>query len=648
MLVLGRKVGKRIIIGAICAMYSTPLVLVLGFARLSTLSADDASFRFTAGLKQAPRILPKSSSGVGCWVPDLPFTDLSGKTGKLSDYHASKFVVIAFTNASCPVCKRYLPTLARLEKRYAEKGVPFLFVNPTPSDVPDELRSIQAREGLKGRYVHDIDATLSAGMRVRTTAEVFVLDSSRTVRFRGAVDDQYGLGYSAAAPRDTWLVFALDALLRGEEPSVTATEAPGCLIEIDAAKSPPIPLDYHTRIARIVRSHCSECHRPHGLAPFALEDPQLLISHKAMIKKVVTDGTMPPWHSAPPPKNQHSPWLNDRTMPAKDKSDLIAWLKGDHALGDPAHAPVSMNDPNDWIIGKPDLVVQIPAAVNVPATGTMSYQYARVETNFETDKWLQAMEIRPTAPDVVHHVTVFAISREISSQMAFAMASLPVTSGQRNDGRRPTGKVAHEADPLRMDCLTDYVPGSSAVIYPQDFGRRLIKGSSLLFQFHYTPNGKATHDQTRFAMRFAERPPKNEVRVATIINTKIKIPAGADHHPEWGRMTAREDMYLISLLPHLHLRGKSCRFEMKTGSAPPQVLLEVPHYDFDWQHVYRPIEPIHVPRGSTIWFRAWYDNSRRNPENPDPTKTVRWGEQTTDEMLLGIIEFYNDIPSESE
>lgn len=628
-------------------MYSALLVLVLSFVLPVMVSARDASPSLTARLKQAPRILPKSASGVGCWVPDLRFTDLSGKTGKLSDYQSSKFFVIAFTNASCPVCKRYTPTLARLEKEYAAKGIPFLFVDPTPSDKLEELRSIQAREGLKGRYVHDVDGTFSAGMRVRTTAEVFLLDSSRTVRFRGAIDDQYGLGYSAAAPRETWLISAIEALLRDQDPIVTATEAPGCLIEIDTAKIPPTPLDYHTRISRIVRRHCGECHHPHGLAPFSLEDPQSLVSHKAMIKKVVTEGIMPPWNAAPPPKNEQSLWLNDRTLPAEDKADLIAWLNGDHAIGAPANAPTSTKDPDGWMIGKPDLVVEIPTAVNVPATGTMSYQYARVEPDFETDKWLQAVEIRPTALDVVHHVTVFAMPRTMTSEMAVAIAGRPM-SGQRNDGRRPIDRVTHEENPHRMDFLANYVPGSSAMIYPPNFARRLLKGSSLLFQIHYTPNGTATRDQTRFGMLFAEKRPKNEVRVAAIINTNIKIPPGEDNHREWAQITSHEDMYLLSLLPHMHLRGKSCRFEMKTGSEPAKSLLEVPRYDFDWQHVYRPIEPIHVPPGSIIRFRAWYDNSRKNPENPDPTKTVRWGDQTSDEMLLGIIEYYDNSASESE
>jgi thiol-disulfide isomerase/thioredoxin/mono/diheme cytochrome c family protein len=575
-------------------------------------ASPDAPPPRPAPLKNPPRVLRPADAGVGRLVPDVPFTDTAGRPGKLSDVaKGGKLLVVAFTDTGCPLCKKYAPTLARLEAEYGPKGVAFLFVNPTASDTPSDVRAFVADHGLAGRYVRDTAGTLTAALGARTTTEAFVLDPARTVVYRGAVDDQYGLGYSLDAPRTRYLAAALDDLLAGNPPAIGATTAPGC--ELDPAEPPrAADVTYHARVERIVQQNCVECHRAGGTAPFALETYEQVVARKGAIRRAVGDVTMPPWFAAPPEKGAHTPWVNDRSLPAADKDDLLAWLAGDLRKGDPADAPLPRTFPSGWLIGKPDAVFEIPRPIAVKATGTMPYQNVTVETNYDEDRWVRALEVQPTAREVVHHVLVFA---------------------------------AKKGDPFRGEgdgFFAAYVPGNNTLVYPDGYAKKLPKGALLRFQIHYTPNGKATEDRTRIGLVFADRPPRHEVRVTGIVNARFAIPPGADNHKVEARIPVPFNARVLAFFPHAHLRGKAARYDLRQPDGTTATLLDVPRYDFNWQLVYRYAEPVSVPRGSTLTYTAWYDNSEKNPANPDPTRIVGWGPQTADEMHLGYLEFVID------
>lgn len=558
-------------------------------------------------IKQGPLVLRAAEAGIGAFVPDVPFTDANGKAGTLSDFKQSKLLVVAFTDLGCPVAKKYAPTLTRLEKEFAEKKVTLLLVDAIATDSPDELKK------LPGRVVHDKDQKLAAALGAKTTTEVFVLDSARTVLYRGAIDDQYGVGYSLDSPKNNYLVAALNEALAGKVPVVAATTAPGCELSIEA-KPARTALDFHSRIERIVQANCVECHRKAGVAPFALETYEQIAARKAAIKRVVDGGTMPPWFAAPPAKGEHSPWLNDRSLSGKDKDDLLAWLGGDLKKGNPADAPLPRDFSSGWLIGKPDVVFQLPKPIAVKATGTMPYQNIRVDTGIDEDRWVQAIEVQPSAREVTHHVLVFAAPKG---------APRAVGEGQ--------------------GFFAVYVPGNNTLIYPDGFAKKLPKNATLHFQIHYTPNGKATEDQTKIGIVFAKQPPKHEVRVSAMLNNRFEIPAGADNHKVDASIPLIPfDAKVLAFFPHAHLRGKAARYEMKGPDGSVKTLLDVPHYDFNWQLVYRYAEPVSVPRGSRLTYTAWYDNSDKNPANPDPKKPVKWGPQTYEEMHLGYLEYYID------
>ncbi len=579
--------------------------------------------------REGPTILKPGAEGVGRLVADLTFIDLDGQPGRLSDYRSAPALVIALTSTTCPVTMKSTASLGRLEKEFAALGVAFLFVNPTATDSVADIRAALREHALASRYVHDRDNVLVTALTAKTTAEVFVLDAARTLIYRGALDDQYGLGYSRAAPRQTYVKDALTALLSGQRPLVAATEAPGCTLDLPLATlawpTAPTPapaekntLSYHNRISRLVQNNCLECHRDGGVAPFSLATYADVRSHAGMMRKQVDRGAMPPWFAAPSVPGESIHWSNDRSLAPADKADFLAWLSSaDKPLGDPADAPRPRTFPADWLIGPPDAVLQFPKAVAIKADGVMPYQTIRVETKFTEDQWVQGYEVQPTARAVVHHVIIRVHP-----------------PGEKKSGKRDEGAEARDG------FFAAYVPGNTSSIFPPGFAKKIPAGSTLSFQMHYTPNGKATTDQTKLGLIFSPTPPRHVIQVAGLANPRLSIPPGEANHPETTALTLPTAVTLLSFTPHMHVRGKAARYEAVLPDGARRRLLDVPAYDFNWQLQYRLAEPLPLPRGTRLVYTAWYDNSTGNPANPDATKNVRWGPQTFDEMMLGYVEYF--------
>jgi len=576
-------------------------------------SAGDAES--TASLTDAARIVPAIELGVGRRVPSLDLKALSGPRFQSDSLGGAKATVIAFTSTSCPVTRKYGPTLAALEKEYAAKGVRFVYVNPVDTDTAAAATEMVQRHGLKGSYVKDTQGKAAKALGARTTAEAYVLDATGTVLYRGAVDDQYGIGYSRPEPRDRYVAGALDAVLAGGLPNVAATTAPGCSLDHAGTIATEAKPTFHNRISRILQTHCTECHRDGGVGPFPLESMADAVAHAGMIRKQVERGAMPPWFAAPIHSGS-SPWANDRSLPEADKADLIAWLSGSKAEGDPKLAPRPRTYPDGWAIGKPDAVIRIPKPIAVRESGVMDYQNVHVKTDFDGDRWIQAFEVRPTAREVVHHVLVFVI---------------PPNESEADKKRR--GDVAGG------NYLAAYAPGTGGIGYPPGFAKFLPKGSTLHFQLHYTPNGKATEDQSALGLVFAKEPPKHEIRVAGVMG-KLDIPPNDPDYVSKGKITVPVDAKILSFMPHMHVRGKAYRYDLDLPGGKSRTLLDVPRYDFNWQLLYRLAEPLDVPTGAVLHGTARYDNSSGNPANPNPNQRVTWGEQTDEEMMIGYFEYF--------
>jgi len=566
-----------------------------------------------AKLTDNPTPLAPADLALGRQIPNLTYTTLDGNRGNLDELAAEGGgVVIAMTSATCPVSKRYLSRLLAIDE------LPVLLVNPFESETIEGIRAAWPGGANPPHYVHDRDQRIARALEARTTTEVFLLDRTRTLLYRGALDDQYGVTYIRESPRRSYLQEAIVALQEGALPRTQATEAPGCELDLrphspSLTAASPAALTYHRDVARILQQYCVDCHRDGGIAPFALDDAESVLDRANVIRRVVEEHQMPPWSAKPVAADEQNPWANDPSLSPRDRADLLAWLASeDRILGDPEDAPAARLYPERWSIGEPDLIIPLSRPYQIPATGVMPYQIDRVEVPLTEQRWVAAYEIMPTARDVVHHVLVFVRPAD----------------GSREQDRNEAGGY-----------WAAYVPGNGRTIYPEGAARRLPAGSVMVFQIHYTPNGKATTDQLQIGLKFAARPPQLEVKTWPLPDRQLDIPPGASHHLEEVSKPVAYDLPVISIMAHMHNRGKAFACDVTYPDGRTEALLEIPRYDFNWQLRYAYKHPKFIPAGSHVRARGIFDNSGDNPANPDPTKRVRWGPQTHDEMLIGYLEF---------
>jgi Ca2+-binding EF-hand superfamily protein/mono/diheme cytochrome c family protein len=580
-------------------------------------ASEDPSF------KEAPQQLKGSEHGVGRMVEDIALKTLDGKDLKLSAASGKNGLVIALFSASCPISGKLAPETLRLEKDLAAQEVKLLLVNAPPGQKNDEITKFIQGHGLKSTVALDAEGRLAQSLAATTTTEVFLLDAARTLVYRGALNDQYGLGYAKEQPAHHYLRYAVGSMLRSEPAEIAATSAPGCALDLPAQSTvASTNVTYHRDIARIMQANCVECHHSGGVGPFALDSYDAVIEHAGMIRKQVERGAMPPWFAAALEGQTHTPWANDRSLSERDRDDLLAWLASDRPKGDVADAPKPRQFPSEWSIGKPDAIIAATKPISIKAEGTMPYQHVTVTTDFPEDRWVRGYEILPTERQVVHHViiTVYEKSR----------------------------KVRGGGDEGTEGYWAAYVPGNTKQIYPEGFARKLPAGATVSFQIHYTPNGKAVQDTMRMGLLFAKEPPKYVVHTTALPNARIHIPAGAANHIETTQRKLPTDINAMAWMAHMHVRGKAFKFEAISPDGKTETLLDIPRYDFNWQLRYDYAMPRFLPHGTTIKITAVFDNSTGNPANPDPTKNVRWGQQTYDEMMIGYLEHYTPLRPTAE
>lgn len=568
-----------------------------------------AGIAFSAGAR--PEAAAKRTTSLLARIPSV--RDISDRQTTLSKLAGPKGLVVAFTSTSCPVTKRQLANIAQLEDQFRAKGINFVYINPIETDSASDASRVSSSTGLNGRYIIDTDKSISRVLAPRTTAEVFVFNGNQELVYRGAADDQYTVTSSLPKPRNQWLLSTLGAVVAGKKPATANVDPSGCALE--PVNAPPkTAITYYDTVAPIIQKNCVSCHRQGGIAPFKLDTIADVKSHAAMIKQSVEQGTMPPWQAAPAVGTTKSPWVNDCSLQPADKDTLLTWLRGPRAVGNIAKAPKPLPAINDgWSLGKPDMIVTMPQPLFVPATGVLPYKIMDAEVNITEDKWVQSVEVVPSAKQVVHHVLIFI--------------------------RKP-GQFSVEDLNERASFFAAYVPGTSTAAWPEGLAKKLPKGTVLRFQMHYTTNGTAATDQTKLGIRFASKAPEHEIKVTGASNTRFRIPAGDPNYKVVSSLPIPMDIKMTALMPHMHVRGKAAKYELVMPDGTRKLLLDVPRYDFNWQHTYRYAEPVMVPKNSRLEYTCWFDNSTANKNNPDPKREVPWGPQTFDEMQLGYIEYY--------
>jgi hypothetical protein len=389
---------------------------------------------------------------------------------------------------------------------------------------------------------------------------------------------------------------------------------------------------FHRDVEPILQARCQGCHRPGEAAPMSLLTYQDARPWAKAIKQAVLRRTMPPWFADP----SHGEFANDRKLSAAEIAKITQWVDSGARQGDPNQAPAPRSFVEGWTIGKPDVVLGMLKPFAVPASGTVEYTYFVAPTGFKEDKWIQNAEVRVGDRSVVHHVVVLVRAPGVR-YLTGAKPGEPYVPQKRQRAPRPdTGRGLLELDSVEI--VTTYVPGGVAYQLKPGQARLIPAGSDLIFQMHYTTNGKAAMDQTRIGFQFAKEPPTERVVNTFVSNRNLRIPAGAANHAVMARVTLQADSNLLSFFPHMHVRGKAFEYRATYPSGESEVLLSVPKYDFNWQLTYYLKQPKPLPKGTVLECIARFDNSAANPFNPDPSKEVFWGDQTWEEMLAGFVD----------
>ena len=540
-------------------------------------------------------------------IESIPLDTINGERRDFGTISQKPYLTIIFLGTECPLVKIYLPQIAEIAEKYQDLA-DVIGVDSNSQDTLAEISSFVHTNQISFPIYRDHNGQLATALGAKRTPEALIINRQGDVLYQGRIDDQYGVGYSRETARKEYLKDALAQLKQNIPIGISRTEPVGCFIgrNHSSPKRSGI-VTYQNRIASIMEKHCVECHQEGEIGPFALTEYEDVAAWSETIGEVIEQGRMPPWHANP----AHGSFANARKMSPEERDQVARWIKEGCPQGTEQFRPPKRLSVSGWQLNAPpDLIFSMrETPFTVPADGTVEYQYFVVDPKFTEDRWVTAAEVVPGNRSVVHHAIVFI--------------SAP---GQQN--------------PDNYGWLAAYVPGQRIAALKPGQARLIPAGSRFIFQMHYTPNGSVQEDQTKIGLIFTSADKVDE-EVMTLVsaNRHFKIPPGDANYRVNASLTEfPENAKLTALTPHMHLRGKSFRITEHDQTDHKTILLDVPQYDFNWQHIYRLADPLPLDDIKKIECIAHFDNSERNVVNPDAASTVRWGDQSWEEMMIAFFE----------
>jgi peroxiredoxin len=621
-----------------------------------------------------------ASDSVGRKVAPFVLKDYRGKEHSLAALlREKKAVAIVFLGTECPLAKLYGPRMQALSKEFEAKGVAFIGIDSNRQDAVVEMDAFARQQGLTIPILKDLSNRVADDFGATRTPEAFLIDAQGVIRYQGRIDNQYtfgaGVGYAQPQLKRRDLAVAVDEVVAGKPVSVATTEAKGCIIGRVREPKKESAVSYSNQISRLLNQRCVYCHRTGEIGPFAMTKYDEVAGWGEMIAEVVREQRMPPWHANP----AHGKFANENVLSEKEKELIYAWVDAGCPEGNPAELPPPPKFTEGWLLERaPDKVVYMnDKPVDIKAEGVDPYRYYVADPGFKEDKWVRSAQCLPSNPAVVHHIIVFiappqAVERMVErekqieadlaqnknvdpqalrarrraeriaraqaakKQAAAKPAGPKDTKGKSGKGDATAGRGGGDGDIAGMDLLCGFAPGTRPFIAPPGMAKLVPAGWKFIFQMHYTPNGSPQKDRSAIGLLFDD-PAKVTHRLTTTntANVEFEIPAYAEDYKVESRKKFVRDTLFIGMYPHMHVRGKSFRYELTYPDGKKEILLDVPRYDFNWQNWFKLEKSLVIPAGSEMLCTAHFDNSENNLYNPDPTKPVRWGDQTWEEMMIG-------------
>jgi len=584
----------------------------------------------TVGLALLPRIVPAQEVSKTP-VAATTWSDLSGHSWKTADLQKNRASVFFFVSTECPISNIYTPRMAEIAKTYTSRGVAFFLVDANREDSAEKIRKYAAERGIGFPQVRDEHLALADSLIADHTPETIVLDGQGIVRYRGRIDDNLDL--SKIIRHD--LQEALDAMLVGKPVLRPRTLAVGCAIFRDkpaiAASATVSTVTYARDVAPILYNNCVVCHRTGEAAPFALETYQQAKTWATQIKDYTARRQMPPSKAV----KGFGEFCDQRVLDEKQIATLAKWAQSGAPAGDLKAAPAlpKFPPPHDWVLGKPDVIMQADRPYHLAAEGDDVYREFVMPQIYDEDKFITSLEFQPGNRAVVHHVVLYFDPTGKSASM---------------DGKEKEPGYSVSGAGIGVfgeQFVQAWVPGGTPYTLPKGTAYRLKKGTRIVVQVHYHKDGKVEEDQSRVSVKFASPGDvQKEMRTAGLINPIFLLKPGDAHQEVRCGLNLPVNATVWSVFPHMHLLGREMKITAKLPGGEVKPLVWVNDWDFNWQETYRYKTPVQLPKGTRIDLVAVYDNSERNPRQPThPPAPVHWGEQTTDEMCIGFLQYTIDI-----
>ncbi|HEY0454842.1 MAG TPA: redoxin domain-containing protein [Verrucomicrobiae bacterium] len=565
--------------------------------------ASAASFVF--GASEIGAASERSGSGTADEVLNFAMIDQRGELHELRRMNG-KAVVLFFTANECPIARQSASKLKALREKFYAEGVNVMMVN---SSMADDRKSISKEMAELGAWhipvLKDDTQGVAHHLGVKRTGEAIAISTKDwTVFYRGAIDDQMVEGAQKEKPSEHYLENALREFLAGKGVSNPKTVARGCLIQFEAGDSPGVaPVSYASDIAPLLERKCVNCHSKGNIGSWAMTNQKKVKSMASMIEEVLLTRRMPPWDADP----VIGKFANDQSLSVTEAQTLLRWIY-QGAPGSEGKDPLEMaaaKVQDKWPMGEPDLVLRLPDVQEIPATGVLDYRHIEVRAGNTNEAWVGGVWVRPSNNKVVHHI----IAR--------------LKQGGRSD---PLGQ---------KEMFAGWAPGATQGRYPQSSGKFLPANAKFDFEMHYTPNGSPQTDQSEIGLYFLKEKPSKRYESVPVVNTTFEILPGDQKARAEATHAFTRAATLHSVTPHMHLRGRSMKFELLSPTGKREVVCSIPRYDFSWQLTYALAKTRNITPGTWAMLSGTWDNSTRNPANPDPKKTIHWGDQSFDEMFLG-------------
>ena len=541
-------------------------------------------------------------------IGDFALLDSDGAFHQLSRYRNREALVLMSFDNRCASIDTAIGQLKSLQRDWSDQGVAFGLIDSSGEADIQTIRATKARHGLDLPLLIDNGQLVTETLRLTRAGEVAILDPERlTLIYRGVALE------SAAQ--------SLANEIAGTTDNTIITESAGCELNFSMRESHlAITPDYATEIAPIIAEQCASCHREGGIGPFAMDSHLMLQGWSPMIREVLLTKRMPP--------TQVDPYIghfsNARYISDLDLQRLVHWIDAGAPRGGADIDPLTelqFPDRREWQLGEPDFIVKAPTH-EIPATGVLDYINIEVELPFEEDKWVRAVQYIAGDEAVLHHL------------LSYVTAPREAVQGE--------SPVAINASPRFLE---GYAPGKvDAITFPQNTGVYIPQGHNLAMQFHYTPNGRATVDETLLGLYMHDDPPDYE-NFTQSVSGMFRIPPFAGNHAASAEYVFAEDVVVTGLRPHMHFRGKDMKLSAELPDGSITELLSVPNYSYAWQPTYALEEPVNLPAGTMVHVTGTFDNSEYNPANPDPSKELTFGLQSWDEMFIGYWTYHSAEPT---